>query len=81
MKTEKKLNRKRFTDILAVMMSLVNSLGKEYFIIKSHPDVSPPDWHLAHTIWFWNGSSLRNLIEIKNSILNFITCLIPITKQ
>lgn len=58
MKTENiSLTANRFTDTREVTMSLVNSLEKEDFIIQSHPDVSPPKWHLAHG---WNRVKKNN---------------------
>ncbi len=50
---------KRFTEIREVTMKLIQPLEKEDFIIQSHPDASPPKWHIAHTTWFFERMILK----------------------
>lgn len=50
---------KSFQNIRKKTLNLVEPLEKEDFIIQSHPDVSPPKWHLAHTTWFFEKFILK----------------------
>lgn len=54
---------KRFMDVRDLTMKLVQPLETEDFIIQSHPDVSPPKWHLAHTTWFFERFVLKEYFE------------------
>mgnify|MGYP006001091921 FL=1 len=51
----------RFMNVRDLTMKLVQPLETEDFIIQSHPDVSPPKWHLAHTTWFFECFVLSNI--------------------
>ncbi|QFT87508.1 Iron(II)-dependent oxidoreductase EgtB [Bacillus sp. THAF10] len=53
----------RFMSVRDRTMKLVQPLETEDFIIQSHPDVSPPKWHLAHTTWFFERFVLKEYFE------------------
>jgi len=53
----------RFMNVRDLTMKLVQPLETEDFIIQSHPDVSPPKWHLAHTTWFFERFVLKEYFE------------------
>ena len=58
----------RFEAVRAVTMKLVQPLKTEDFIVQSHPDVSPPKWHIAHTTWFFERMILK---EFKSNYKEF----------
>ncbi len=43
----------KFLEARTFTESLCQNLEIEDFVVQSHPDVSPPKWHLAHTTWFF----------------------------
>lgn len=44
---------RKFRDVRAATVALVERLTPEDAQIQAMPDVSPPKWHLAHTTWFF----------------------------
>ncbi|WP_270181322.1 ergothioneine biosynthesis protein EgtB [Alkalihalobacillus sp. CinArs1] len=55
--------RKSYRDVREMTMKLVQPLETEDYVIQSHPDVSPPKWHMAHTTWFFETFILKDYRE------------------
>ncbi|AQQ53200.1 ergothioneine biosynthesis protein EgtB [Planococcus lenghuensis] len=66
---------KHFTDVRERTLKLIQPLETEDFIIQSHPDVSPPKWHIAHTTWFFERMILKEFkadYEEFNPVFDFL---------
>ncbi len=49
----------RYRAVRRFSEKLVEPLAVEDCVIQSMPDVSPTNWHLAHTTWFFDRMVLR----------------------
>ena len=52
-----------FTEVRARSRKLTEQLLPEDMILQSMEDASPPNWHLAHTTWFFEEFILKPHIE------------------
>lgn len=51
--------KNRYLKIRKKSEELCAPLEIEDYVIQSHPDVSPPKWHLGHTTWFFESFVLK----------------------
>ncbi len=54
---------KKFNDVRAWTMHIVQPLKAEDFVVQPVVDVSPAKWHMAHTTWFFEEFFLSKLFE------------------
>ena len=55
--------RKRFQNLRAQSLRLVEPLQAEDFVVQPMEDASPPKWHLGHVTWFFENFILARYLD------------------